>query len=163
MRKKRSANYLATAAIVAAIYAALTLLLSPISYGIMQVRLSEAMVILCVYTPAAVPGLFVGCFFANLMGTGGIVDAIFGSLATLLGALGIRALRKRPALGLLVNVVVNGIAIGIMLQRIYGLDMPLPVCMGWIALGELASCFVPGLLLKKLLDRRGKELGFEKL
>ena len=81
-------KYLAEAAVIAAIYALLTIVLAPISYGAVQVRISEALTVLPFFTPAAVPGLFVGCIAANIMSPYGLADLIFGSAASLIGAIG---------------------------------------------------------------------------
>ena len=88
---------LCMSAVIAALYAALTLLLAPISYGPIQLRLSEALTLLPMLLPQAVPGLFVGCLIANLY-TGMLTDIIFGSLATLIAATGTYFLRKKPLL-----------------------------------------------------------------
>ena len=71
------------AALIGAIYAVLTIAFAPISYGQIQVRISEALTVLPFFTPAAIPGLFIGCIIANLYGGNGIIDIVFGSLATL--------------------------------------------------------------------------------
>ena len=154
----KTSKFIANAAIIGAIYAALTLALSPISYGVMQLRLSEALVVLCLYTPAAIPGLFIGCFAANLLGPGGITDAIIGSFATLIGCLGIWALRSKPWLAIMCNVVSNGVIIGIMLCYLYDLQMHPLLAIAWVGLGELLSCYVPGYPLKKFLDKRAKDI-----
>ena len=156
--KQGRGKYIATAAVIAALYAALTLALSPISYNVMQVRLSEGLVVLALYTPAAVPGLFVGCFFANLLGPAGITDAIFGGIATLIGCLGVRALRKKPWLALSANVVSNAVIVGLELRYVFALEMNPLLCIGWIALGELISVYLPAIPMKKLLDKNAKNL-----
>ena len=76
----------------------LTIIFAPFSFGEVQVRISEALTILPFFTPAAIPGLFVGCIIANLFGGAIPADIIFGSIATLLGALGTYALRKEQIL-----------------------------------------------------------------
>ena len=87
MKEKRfNAKFMAQGAIIAAMYAALTILFAPISYGAVQVRISEAFTILPLFTPAAIPGLFIGCLLANILGGAIVWDIIFGSLATLIGA-----------------------------------------------------------------------------
>ena len=83
MFRKKDTRFITRAAVIAAIYCALTLLLRPISYGEVQLRVSEALTILPVLTPAAVPGLFIGCLLANLLGGSTVIDIVFGSLATL--------------------------------------------------------------------------------
>ena len=73
-------------AAIAALYVVLTMVFAPISFGPVQLRIAEALCILPIFTPAAIPGLFIGCVIANLIGGGIILDVIFGSLATLIGA-----------------------------------------------------------------------------
>ena len=73
-------------AVIAALYVVLTMVFAPISFGPVQVRIAEALCILPMFTPAAIPGLFIGCLIANLIGGGIILDVIFGSIATLIGA-----------------------------------------------------------------------------
>ena len=84
--KNKNAAFLTQAAMIAAVYVVLTLLFRPISFGEIQVRIAEALTILPLFTPAAVPGVFVGCLIANIIGGGILPDIIFGSLATLIGA-----------------------------------------------------------------------------
>ena len=83
--KNKGTQFLAEAAVIGAIYVVLTLLFAPLSYGEIQIRFSEALTILPFFTPAAIPGLFVGCIIANLFGGAIPVDIIFGSIATLIG------------------------------------------------------------------------------
>lgn len=156
--KQSRGKYIASAAVIAALYGALTLVLSPISYNVMQVRLSEGLTVLALYTPAAVPGLFVGCFFANILGPGGLTDAIFGSIATLLGCLGVRALRRKPWLALASDVVSNALIVGLELRYVFALEMHPLICMGWIALGELISVYLPAIPMKRLLDKNAKDI-----
>ena len=86
MMKKEKLIYLAQSGIIAAAYAALTLLFYPLSYGLSQLRVSEGLCILPYFTPAAVPGLFLGCIVANIFGGFGLLDIVCGSLATLIAA-----------------------------------------------------------------------------
>jgi uncharacterized membrane protein len=141
------------AAVIGGIYAALTMALAPISYGPMQVRISEALTILPYFTPAAVPGLFIGCFVANTISFYGVPDMVLGSLATLLGAALSYRLRKRSWLVPLPPVLLNGVVIGGMLYFVYGVPPSLVVDMAWVALGELLSCYVLGYPLLKYLKR----------
>lgn len=121
MNKGRS-SYVAQAGMIAAVYAAATLiallLLQGLAWGPVQFRISEAVCVLAVLTPAAVPGLTVGCIVANLIalavnGTGalGLLDVVFGSLATFLGALWCWKMRKRPKLALLGPVIANAVIV----------------------------------------------------
>ena len=142
-------------AIIAAAYAALTLLFAPISYGPMQVRVAEALTILPIFTPAAVPGLFVGCFLANLFGDAVVLDAIFGSLATLLGAAGSWLLRRNHWMVPLPAIMANVVIIPFVLRYGYGVDLPLPLLAMHLAVGEFLGCYVLGeILASALLSRR---------
>ncbi|MDR1815737.1 MAG: QueT transporter family protein [Clostridiales Family XIII bacterium] len=153
-----SVRFVTQAAIIAGAYAALTVALAPISYGPLQVRVSEALTVLPFFTPAAIPGLFVGCLLANIISPYGMPDLILGSIATLLAALCSRRLRARKWLVPLPPVVSNGFIVGGMLCFIYDVQ-PVPgsvalsflVDAGWIAVGEGAACYVLGLLLMRFL------------
>ena len=95
LQKTSSRTYfMVYAAAIAAIYTVLTMVFAPISFGPIQFRISEALCILPFFTPAAVPGLFIGCLLSNLLCGAAALDIIFGSLATLIGALGSWMLRK---------------------------------------------------------------------
>ncbi|EJZ83175.1 QueT transporter family protein [Slackia piriformis] len=115
-------SYVAEAGMIAAVYAACTLaalvLLQGLAWGPVQFRISEALVVLAVLTPAAVPGLTIGCIVANvanmvIAGTGalGLLDVVFGSLATLVGALWCRKFASRPAIALLGPVIANAVIV----------------------------------------------------
>lgn len=146
-------KYLAEASVIAAIYAVLTIVLAPISYGAVQVRISEALTVLPFFTPAAVPGLFVGCIAANLLSPYGLPDLIFGSLATLIGAAGSYMLRKKPALVSLPPVISNGIIVGVMLYYVYEVPVPLFVQMLYVVAGEMIACYAVGYPLMKYLNK----------
>lgn len=137
-------KYLIQAAVIAAVYAALTLLLAPLSYGVLQVRVAEALTVLPCFTPAAVPGLFIGCVVANTISPMGIADLIFGSVASLIAAWLSYLLRSRPLLVPAPPVVINAVVIGILLYFVYGIPAPLPVCMAWVAGGQIAACYILG-------------------
>ena len=146
-------KYLAEAAVIAAIYALLTIVLAPISYGAVQVRISEALTVLPFFTPAAVPGLFVGCIAANIMSPYRLADLIFGSAASLIGAIGSYLLRKKPLLVPLAPVISNGIIVDAMLYYVYEVPLPLIVQMLYVALGEVVACYAIGYPLMKYLNK----------
>ncbi len=109
--------HLVHGAIIAAFYAAATILISPISYGPVQFRISEALTVLSVFTPAAVPGLTIGCILANLASPYGVWDIIFGSLATLTASVSARKLRHIKFRGLtllsiIMPVIFNALIVG---------------------------------------------------
>ena len=144
-------------AAIAALYVVLTLVFAPISFGPVQVRVAEALCILPMFTPAAVPGLFIGCLIANMIGGGIILDVIFGSLATLIGAVLGYMLRSNRWLVPVPAVIANAIIVPFVLVYGYGVaDVALPVLMLQILLGEIAGCYVLGELLGAALLKRGK-------
>ena len=143
-KKLLTPRSLCVSAVIGALYAAMTLLLAPISYGPIQLRLSEAMTLLPIVLPQAIPGLFVGCLIANLY-TGMLTDIIFGSLATLLAAIGTYLLRKKPILAAASPVISNGVLVG----RVLALSFNLPVAltMAEVAIGEIGAVLVGMLIL----------------
>lgn len=149
----KKTNYILQAAIIAAIYAALTLFLAPLSYGVMQVRISEALTVLPFFTPAAVPGLFVGCLIANLMSPIGAIDVAIGSLSTLAAAVLSYYLRYKPILVPLPPVIINAVSVGWMLVAIYGVPMPLWASMLWVAAGQFVACYLIGYPLLRYLRK----------
>ena len=143
---------LASGAMIAALYAVLTVAMAPISYGPVQFRVSEALTLLPWYLPEAVPGLFIGCVIANFFGGYGAVDMIFGSLATLIGALLTRR-ASRLWTAALPPVVSNMLIIGAMLHFL--IDVPLVATALYVGLGEAGACLLVGVPLMKILERRG--------
>ncbi|MBR4080462.1 MAG: QueT transporter family protein [Clostridia bacterium] len=150
MKKLFTTRSMCLAAIIAALYAALTLSLPALSYGAVQCRLSEALTMLPVLLPQAVPGLFVGCLVANLLSPVGALDVIFGSLATLLAACGTYALREKPLLAAACPVLANGVIVGSVLAFSY--HMPLWLTMLQVAAGE-ALAVAAGFALLHALRR----------
>lgn len=153
-------RFLARAGIIAALYAATTIFLAPISYGAVQCRVSEALTLLPMLTPAAVPGLFLGCLIANLLGSGVWYDVIFGSLTTLAAALLTRRLKDKPFLASLPPVILNGLIVGGVVYFAYEYTPGAPVSaaqllltMGSVALGEAVACCVLGVILMKALRK----------
>ena len=135
---------------VAAIYAVLCILLAPISYAAIQVRIAEALTILPAFTPAAIPGLTVGCLLANILGGCPIMDIIFGTLATLIGAVGTYLLRSRKTLIWMPPVVSNTIIVSIFSIYIPFMgesDDSLWYIMLTVCIGELISVCILGYLL----------------
>ena len=154
MRNKRSsALWIVQSAAIAALYVVLTLVFAPISFGEMQVRISEALTILPLFTQAAIPGLFVGCLLGNLLGGAMVWDVLFGSLATLIGAVGGFLLRKNRWLVPLPTVLSNGIIVPFELRYGYGVALPLPLMMVYVAVGEIISCYGLGELFITVLQK----------
>jgi uncharacterized membrane protein len=147
-------------AIIAALYALLTIFLAPISSGLVQCRVSEALCILPYFTFAAVPGLFVGCLAANLLTGAAIYDVVFGSLATLLAAYTTYLIRSRVSkyLAPMPPVIFNGIIVGALLVYVYGVPVTYPVAAAYVAVGELIACYALGLPLLLVLERFKEKL-----
>ena len=162
MRERKTASRLTQGAVIAALYAVLTLVFAPISFGPLQLRLAEILTILPMFTPAAIPGLFLGCALANLLGGAVVLDVVFGALATLLGALGGWLLRKNRWLVPLPAVAANGVIVPFVLRYGYGVDLPIPLMMLYVAAGEILGCYVLGELLASVILRRGGLFAREK-
>ena len=141
--------------VIAALYVVLTLLINAmgLANGAIQVRISEALTILPVFTAAAVPGVTLGCVLANVLTGCALWDVVFGSLATLLGALGTRMLRNRPLLAWIPPVISNMIIVPVVLQKVYGAPETFWYLMATVGAGEVISCGVLGLLLYFALKR----------
>lgn len=146
MKNKITPLFLVQAALIAAIYAAVTLLFGFMSFGEVQVRVSEALTILPMFTPAAIPGLFIGCLISNLIGSASIFDIVFGSLATLLAAFLTRKLRGKIAFALMPPVLVNAVVVGLVLSLTLG-NFPFWLAFLTVGAGQLVSCYGFGLAL----------------
>ena len=153
MNKSFNVKTLCVGGAVAALYVVLTLVAQAfgLASGAIQVRLSEALTILPVFTAAAVPGLTVGCVLANLITGCAMWDVVFGSLATLLGAIGTRLLRKNPLIAWIPPVVSNMVIVPLVLQRVYGVPDSFWYLMLTVGAGEVIACGILGLLLYKAL------------
>lgn len=152
--KNKSTLFLVQAALIGAVYVVLTLVFAPFSYGEVQVRVSEALTILPYFTPAAVPGLFVGCIIANILGGGIPVDIIFGSIATLIGAVFTYQLRNSSKwLAPVPPIVANAVIVPFVLYYGYGVNLPIPLMMLTVGAGEVVSCGVFGMILLTALSK----------
>ena len=152
--KQNPVLFMAQAAMVAAIYVVLTLLGASFSYGEVQVRISEALTILPVFTPAAIPGLFIGCLLSNILGGCILPDIIFGSLATLIGAIFTWMHRnKSKYLAPLRPIIANVIVVPFVLRYGYQVPLPIPFMMLTVGIGEVISCGVLGMILYTALNR----------
>ena len=123
------------------------------SFGPIQFRVAEALTILPVFTPAAVPGLFIGCLIANITGGAVIWDIVFGSLATLIGAVGTYMLRKHPWAAPLPPILANTVIVPFVLKYAYGTEGMLWYFMLTVGLGEVIVCGVLGSLLRVALKK----------
>jgi uncharacterized membrane protein len=156
--------FIVKAALIAAIYAALTIFLAPISYGGQQFRVAEALTVLPAVMPAAIPGLFVGCILSNAFSPLlGLADMVFGSLATLIAACATRFIAKstedrritiRLALIPMPPVVINAFVIGAMLWMMA--DMPFIVAAAGVFIGQMGACYLLGCPLYLLMEKLAK-------
>ena len=157
--KNKSLLFLTQAAMIAAIYVALTYVFAPISFSEVQVRIAEALTILPVFTPAAVPGLFVGCLLGNILGGAVLPDVICGSFATLIGAFFTWRLRNaHPFLAPVPPIIANTLIVPFVLRYAYSIELPIPFMMLTVGIGEVISCGVLGLLLYYALRGHKEEI-----
>lgn len=152
--------FICHAAMIAALYVVLTVVASSLNLanGNIQVRFSEALTILPFFTPAAIPGLAIGCLISNLI-TGCVpLDIVFGTVATLLGALGSYALRRYKWLVSLPPILANAIIVPWVLRIGYGMPLSIPFMMLTVGAGEVISCYILGMILLLALEKSGKVL-----
>jgi uncharacterized membrane protein len=150
----KKARFLTQAAVIGAMYAALTVLFTFSSYGLIQFRISEALTILPAFTPAAIPGLFIGCvvsnFYGYIAGQTFLFDIFIGSGATLLSAWLTRLIPYK-LLKPLPPVIINALVVGVELSVV--LKYPLLIAIGQVGLGELVICYGLGMPLLMLLEK----------
>lgn len=166
--KKLSTRALVRCAMIAAIYTAVSLMLAPLSYGAVQVRFAEALCLLAVLCPDAVIGVTLGCLLTNLLGSVPI-DAVFGTLATLIAAIASYKLRNvrfkgLPLASAFCPVVANAVIIGAEITFFF-MDVPatgaiLAMNMLTVGLGELVSCVLLGLILVRAIEKDKTLAGF---
>ena len=145
---------LVQAAMIAALYVVLTFIANALGLAssVIQVRFSESLTILPYFTPAAVPGLFIGCFLSNILTGCALPDIFFGSLATLIGAVFTRKLRKYKWLAPVPPIVANAVIVPFVLLYAYGIQ-PLWFSFITVTVGEIISCGILGMLLLFALQK----------
>lgn len=146
---------IAYAAILAAIYAVLTLALAPASFGPVQCRVSEAFCILPIFMPEAVSGLAIGCLLANLY-TGSVYDIVFGTLATLMAAMLTRKFRKNKWVAMLFPVLFNAVIVGGYIGLFVDRSMAVWLTMLSVGAGEIIACYGLGIPLCGILEKHHK-------
>ncbi len=157
-KKMNKTKTITRAGLIAALYVVLTFVSNVfgLSSGPVQLRLSEALTILPVVTPGAIFGLFVGCLFANIF-TGALpLDIIFGSFATLIGAIGTYLLRGNRLLASLSPVISNAVIVPFVLIKAYGLEGTWWYFAITVGIGELLSCVGLGLIILKIIGKYKK-------
>lgn len=153
---KNNTLYLTQASLIAALYVVLTIIsnFAGLASGVIQLRLSEMLTILPVFTPAAIPGLAVGCAVANLATGCALWDVVFGTLATTLGALGTYYIgRKYPYAGPAFPIAANALIVPKVLQVVYGAEGTYWYFMLTVGIGEILSCGVLGIILYRMLKK----------
>ncbi len=157
--QKKRLLFVVNSAVIAALYATLTLAFAPISFGIVQFRIAEALTVLPYFTPAAIPGLYIGCLIANIF-SGNIFDIIFGSLATLFAAILSYLLRKHKFLLTLPPVIVNSAVIPLILKFTYPefSNSAVWLVILSVGIGEALSVMLVGYILLLALSKRSFRL-----
>jgi len=155
--KRISTRFITQGAVIAATYVVLTFVsnLLGLASGAVQLRISEALTVLPYFTPAAIPGLFIGCLLSNLLTGSAAWDVIIGSAATLIGAVFSRLLRKNKWLVPVPPILANALIIPFVLRFVYGAAGTVPFFMLTVGAGEIICCGVLGLPLLRLLESRG--------
>lgn len=147
--------FITQAAVIAALYVVLTLVSSAmgLASGVIQVRLSEALTILPFFTPAAVPGLAIGCLLANLLTGAFPGDVLFGTIATFLGAIGSFSLKRFKWIVCVPPILANALIVPWVLQTVYGVTDGYFYLMGTVGAGELIACGILGTILLVILEK----------
>ena len=153
MHKNKSILFLTESAMIAALYAVLTLVMGQLSVSAFQFRLSEALTILPVFTPCAVPGLAVGCLAANLLSSCAPLDTVIGTTVTLIAAILTRCLRKKPVLAVFPPVFFNAAVLPLIFLYVYRLDGTYLFFFGTTFLSEALTAGVLGCFLYHVLVR----------
>jgi uncharacterized membrane protein len=145
-----TARRIARGAIIAALYAVVTIILKPISFGYLQVRVAEALTLLPILYPEAIPGLFLGCLISNIYGGLGPIDIVLGSLTTLAAAW-LTYIWRQSRLAYLPPIILNGLIVGAYLSYLLHVNIYLAVTT--VALGEAIAVLLLGIPLVKQLRK----------
>ena len=156
--KSKKLVFICQAAVIAALYVVLTYVFSAFASGVIQVRVSEALTILPAFTPAAIPGLVIGCLLSNTLTGCVLLDIIFGSVATLIGALGSYALRRHTWLVPIPPIASNMIIVPFVLRFAYGATDAFPFMIATVGAGEIISCYLLGMILYGALKKMNHTL-----
>lgn len=154
--KNKKILFTAQSAMIAAIYVVLTFLANAfgLASGTIQIRLSEALTVLPYFTPAAIPGLFIGCLLSNILTGCCLLDIIVGSIATLIGAAGTYSLRKIKWAAPFPPIIANTLLVPFVLIKGYGIPSPYWFLMLTVGIGEVISCAILGMVLLFVLEKK---------
>ena len=157
--KNKKVSFIVTSAVVAALYVVLTYLAAAfgLASNVIQVRFSEALTILPIFTPAAIPGVSLGCLISNLVTGCAAWDVVFGSLASLIGMLGLYALKKHPFISPLPYVASNVVIVPLILRYVYGAEGSLPYFALTVGIGEIVCAWILGAALIAALKKTGAD------
>lgn len=162
-----SVTAIVQAAMISALYVVLTLIANAfaLASNAIQIRISEALTILPYFTPTAIPGLVIGCFLSNILTGCALPDIIFGSIATLIGALGTYALRKWKWCAPIPPILANTVIVPFILIYGYGIlieGASVLYCYGYycltVGIGEIISCGILGMTLLLTLEKHRKNI-----
>ena len=160
MKTKAKTIYLCQGAIIAASYVVLTYVthMFGLDAGVIQLRVSEMLCILPMFTSAAIPGLYLGCLLANLL-TGAVwLDVLIGPIATLVGALGTYALRKYKWLAPIPPIAANTVLVPFVLAYGYGIEQAIPLMMLTVGIGEVLSIYLLGMIFYFSVEKRAEKI-----
>ena len=160
MKRNSKIIYLCQGAIIAALYVVLTYVarMFGLDSGAIQIRLSEMLCILPIFSVAAIPGLYLGCLLANLLTGAAFLDILIGPIATLIGAVGTYALRKHKWLAPLPPVLSNALIIPFVLAYGYGMTQAIPFMMLTVGIGEVLSVYVIGMVFYHAVQKRASRI-----
>ena len=147
------------AGIIAALYVGLGFLVLNLASGVIQIRFAEELTVMPVFTAAGIPGVTIGCFLFNLLSGAPVGDVIFGTLATLIGAVGTRLLRKQSRyLAVLPPILANTLIVPFVLRYAYGAEDAIWFMMVTVCAGEIVAAGILALLLRRLIEKNQKQI-----
>lgn len=157
--KNKNVRNTAMAGIIAALYVGLGFLILELASGVIQIRFAEVLTVMPVFTAAGIPGVTIGCFLFNLLSGAAVGDVIFGTLATLIGAVGTRLLRKKSRyLAVLPPIIANTLIVPFVLKYAYGMEDAIWFMMLTVCAGEIIAAGILALLLRRLLEKSERQL-----
>lgn len=161
MKNQNQVKFMVSAAVIAAIYVVLTMVTAPISFGVIQFRISEILCVLPMFTLAGVPGVFIGCLLGNMLSGAAVLDVVFGSLASLIGAYGTYKLRANKYMAVLPPIIANAVIIPFVLRYAYGVPDLILFMVFTIGLSEIIAIGILGSLFRITILERYKNILFK--
>jgi len=157
-KNQKRVRFIVHSAAIAALYVVLTFLANALGLasGAIQVRISEALVAFLFFSPAAIPGLTIGCLLANIVTGCALWDVIFGTIATFIGAILGYSLKKYKYAVVVPNIISNTLIVPFVLMFVYNLSGAWWYFALTVGIGEIISCAIFGTVLLKALEKRGK-------